>query len=504
MTKIPPGTKCEECENDDIATEIWSPGGDAIPVCGNCWDIMCSSSTYIEVDGTEVVDYSHGQNSEIVSITHALREIEGLHRPYEIVEIKTDRRKSIPHTWTVIPGDFQNEREAESALDSVAFERSIKRENLGVRHKAAIQPTDTSFWKARDLRIKEIAKSNHPEYLIERFSRDGSFRSTGIVQVEGDWHRIEVNIYQSRTVTNLGAYESLAEALLMQTDAVTIGPEMTFIHTNDDVHRLISLFQGAKSDSDFSALDGWETFAFYRQWDWSDVDDLDEDFKAAMAESWNYSQTISSINGNQLLKVIGPDIDTFILLDKDLENLRPLVTDVFLTDWWMSSGPGPVTWDGNTVIGLSGPEVLVTVVTGDVDSGFTLQKRGAPEGITELLVQYIINTWHVAEPFLLNAIGLTDWPDGTYFDYRHSMSDDTETHHEVLVHLADDEKNEIIHQVENSSERLKEVANALRDSRTKMGAKIYALLPGLKEGEFSTYDLIDILRGNDPEAFTEE
>ena len=246
-----------------------------------------------------------------------------------------------------------------------------------------------------------------------------------------------------------------------------------------------------------TSLEGWESYPFYSNSNLADIDNLEEALHEKFPESWTYTPTTASINENQLLSIAGPNMSGFMLLDTDSENLRPLITDALLTDWWMSSGFGPITWDGSTTIGFSGPNVLVTDVTGDRQNDFTIQPISTPNDVLEELADYIINNTNVAEAFLLNAIGMTDLSNGPYFDYRDAKYHDEENHQEVLVSLNEVQKKELISRVEDSSEHLKEVANALRNSKTRLGKRIYKLLPQMQEGEISTYEMLDVLRGED-------
>jgi hypothetical protein len=240
----------------------------------------------------------------------------------------------------------------------------------------------------------------------------------------------------------------------------------------------------------------WEVLPCYQRWDWYGDSEFFARLTNANPDGLQVTPAFVSLNGNRLALATSTEFSSYMILDEQLENMQPLVTrKLFEDSYFFDGGGAPISWGGCVTIGMSGPRVSVITFSGDYDPEFTISLPDADRDFVSYLTDYILNSYHGGEALLLSYMGFTDLPEKPYIHRIDSQFDDPG--HEITVNLPLPDVENIISKVENSSEHLKEVANALRDSTTEMGQKIYAHLDDIREGRKSIWTVINILRGTE-------
>jgi hypothetical protein len=417
-------------------------------------------------------------------------------RPYVLIRSVPNSSKRNRFEWIQIGDDFTTSTAAETAIPEVSLAHSLEPTELRVIHKRALMHSDNEYWKNRNQRLKKISSKSDPEFLIERFFIDGTV-STSALKLSGDhWERTDIGIDLNPVSTGEGTSLDFLMTLRSHEDMLHIGSEMTFIHTNADLHQVLELI--APTPEAHHAIDpsAWEVLPCYQRWDWYGDTEFFERLTNANPDDLRVTPAFVSLNGNRLALATGTEFSNYMILDQQMENMQPLVTRILFEDSYFYDGGGaPISWEGCVTIGLSGPNVSVITFSGDYDPEFTISLPEANRDLVAYLTDYILNSYHGGEALLLSYIGFTDLPEKPYVHRIDSQFDDPG--HQITVNLTQDDIENIISRVENSSEHLKEVANALRDSTTEMGQKIYAHLDDIQEGRESIWTVINILRGTE-------
>jgi hypothetical protein len=417
-------------------------------------------------------------------------------RPYVLIHNVTDTSKKKKSDWIQVGGDFSSSEAAESAIPDVATANSMDSSDLRVIHKWALMRSDNEYWKNRNKRLKKVSQKSDPEFLIERFFIDGTVTTSTLKLSREYWERTDIGVDQNPIVSGAGNSWDFLGVLKSQKDMLIIGNEMTFIHTNADLHDVLDLIVPA-ADANTSVDPGaWEILPCYQRWDWYGDEEFFERLTNSSPDELQVSPAFVSLNGNRLALATGTQFASYMILDENMDNMRPLVTKTLFEDSYFYDGGGaPISWEGCVTIGLSGPHVSAITFSGDYDPEFTISLPDKDQDLVAYLTDYILNSYHGGEALLLSYIGFTDLPEKPYVHRIDSRFDDPG--HEITVNLPLADVENIISKVENSSEHLKEVANALRDSKTEMGRKIYGHLDDVREGRDSIWTVINILRGTE-------
>lgn len=417
-------------------------------------------------------------------------------RPYVLIHNVADVSKKKKSDWIQVGGDFASSEAAESAIPDVAAANSIDPSELQVKHKWALKQSDSEYWKNRTKRLKKISPTSDPEFLIERFFIDGTVTTSALKLMGEHWERTDVGIDQNPIAVGAGDSSDFLGILKTQKDMLIIGNEMTFIHTNADLHDVLGLIVPTPGAHHAINPSAWEVLPCYQRWDWYGDSEFFARLTNANPDGLQVTPAFVSLNGNRLALATGTEFSSYMILDEKLENMQPLVTrKLFEDSYFFDGGGAPISWGGCVTIGMSGPRVSVITFSGDYDPEFTISLPDADRDLVSYLTDYILDSYHGGEALLLSYMGFTDLPEKPYIHRLDSQFDDPG--HEITVNLPLPDVENIISTVENSSEHLKEVANALRDSTTEMGQKIYAHLDDIREGRESIWTVINILRGTE-------
>ena len=416
-------------------------------------------------------------------------------RPYVLIHNVTDTSKQKKSNWLQVGDDFTTSEAAEAAIPQGAIANSLEPKELRVIHKWALMRSDNEYWKNRAKRLKKISPKSDPEFLIERFSIDGTV-TTSALKLSGEhWERTDVGIDLTPIVSGAGTSSDFLVALSSQQDMLNIGNEMTFIHTNVDLHDVLEIIVSAADSQHAIDPSAWEGLPCYQKWDWYGDAEFYERVTNSSPDELQIIPALVSLNGNRLALAIGRKFSGYMVLDEEMENMQPLVTKILFEDSYFHDGGGaPISWEGCVTIGFSGPHVSVIVFSGDYDPEFTISLPDKDQDVVAYLTDYIINSYYGGEAFLLSYVGFTDLPDKPYVHRIDSQFDDPG--HQIIVNLPHADIERIISNIEISSEHLREVADALRDSKTEMGQKIYSHLDDIRMGQESIWTVISILRGD--------
>ena len=417
-------------------------------------------------------------------------------RPYVLIRCVPISSKRNRFEWIQIGDDFTTSDAAETAIPEVAAGHSLQPTELRVIHKWALMHSDSDYWKNRAKRLKKISPKSDPEFPIERFFIDGTVSTSSLKFSDEHWERIDVGVDQKQVLSGAGTSSDFLGTLISQQDMLVIGGEMTFIHTNANFHEVLKLIVPAPGAHNAMDPSAWEALPCYQRWDWYGDAEFFERLTNDNPDELKISPAFISLNGNRLALATGTGFASYMILDEHMDNMQPLVTKTLFEDSYFYDGGGaPISWEGCVTIGLSGPDVSVITFSGDYNPEFTISIPDADRDLVASLTDYILNSYHGGEALLLSYIGFTDLPDRPYVHRLDNQFDDPG--HEITVNLPQDDIDKIIFNVENASEHLSEVANALRDSSTEMGQKIYAHLDDIREGRESIWTVINILRGTE-------
>ena len=340
------------------------------------------------------------------------------------------------------------------------------------------------FFKQRAKSLTEMAKKSAPgAYLIERFYVDGTFSSTKIEEVSTGWKRFDTAVDLSVTELELPFADSLKQALTAQVDAITIGPEITFIHSSNlDISEVLEILIPLAPDLVPDELD-WSNWYGFEEYEFKLVD--------LHSNPIEVLPSLVVVNGAHLVTLKLGDTTGYLPLDQSMEFEWPLITNELMLDYWYTCGEGPPSWEGRTNFGEAGPNFCARITSGDLDGEIQICAKETPEQISDLVTINILKTYGGLEAFLFHQIGLPDLPNNPYHEWL--RTDIEHEGHFLYLYLDDDAVKRVLTDVESTASKGKFLADSLRDSSTPFGQKIYEAFPKVIETG-SNWEIIELLR----------
>ena len=341
---------------------------------------------------------------------------------------------------------------------------------------------DKEFFKQRAKTLAEMTNVVSPDsYLIERFFLDGTFTSTKIESVNGGWKRFD-------TVADLSVRErvlpdagSLLHVLKDEIDALTIGPEITFISSpNLGITNLLEIL--VPIDPDFVPGEySWAKLPVAKIWnqDWYGFEECEFKFVDSKWDPIEVLPSLVVVNGSHLVTIRSGTVANYLPLDPSMESQWPLITEELMLDFWYSCGEGPPSWEGRTSFGRSGPNFYARITSGDLDGEIQILPNSTSGTLVELLIDNVLKTYGGLEAFLLQEIGLPDLPGNPYEDWLRSRIE--HEGHYLHLYLDTETRQKILSELETRTPRGKFLADSLRDSSTDLGRQIYEALPRVVE-----------------------
>ena len=353
---------------------------------------------------------------------------------------------------------------------------------------------DKEFFKQRAKTLAEMTEAKAPDsYLIERFFVDGSFASTKIEAVSNGWKRVDTASNFDVTERELHSADSLIQVLAKELDAISIGPEITFIHSSTiGISELLEILVPIAPDivPDESA---WAKLPVAKLWhsNWHGFEEYEFKLFDLESKPIEVLPSLVVVNGTYLVTLKLGGISGYLPLDDSMEFEWPLITKKIMLDFWYTCGEGPPSWEGRTNFGEAGPNFYARITSGDLDGEIQIYAKDAAEQLSHLATINVLQTYGGLEAFLLHQIGLPDLPNNPYHEW---LSADIEHEgHFFYLYLDGEAVEKVLSEIEFSASKGKFLADSLRDSSTPLGQKVYEAFPKVLETG-SNWEIIELLR----------